>query len=88
MRVLGQKSFSKLPMNAGKTDLKARCLAIARKTLCITFEIAIQWMPNKLPVIVNEPVSFKKDKYLELLLSTENSIIWKRLTLIAFEFLS
>ena len=88
MRVLGQKSFSKLPMNADKTDLKARCLAIARKTLCITFEIAIQWMLNKLPVIVNEPVSFKKDKYLELLLSSENSIIWKRLTLIAFEFLS
>ena len=42
MRVLGQKSFSKLPMNADKTDLKAACLAISRKTLCITFEVAIQ----------------------------------------------
>ena len=43
--------------------LEARCLTVTRQTSCITFERIIQWIPNKLLIIINEPVSFKKDKH-------------------------
>ena len=72
----GTEQLLKTASDTDQTDLAARHFTIARQTSCIiTFEGVIQWIANKLSIIVNGPLPFKKVQYRSSFLHSELSNI-------------